>query len=119
MGKISNNHNFGKHMAGIRKERGLTQRDLAKVTGISQRMIAYYELQSNYPPGHAIVILAKALKVSADELLGIKNVKQQLNPEQVRLWRRLKNAEALSKRDQRALLRVLDGLAAKNKSKSV
>jgi len=108
---------FGKRLATLRKERGLTQQQLAKVTGISARMIAYYEVQTKHPPTHLILPLAKALRVSADELLGIKDIKHQLDPEHAALWRRLKKAEALPKRDQKALFHYLDALLKKNKAK--
>jgi ribosome-binding protein aMBF1 (putative translation factor) len=41
---------FGQRLASVRKARGLSQRDLATLTGISNRMIAYYEAQSDRPP---------------------------------------------------------------------
>ncbi len=58
--------------------------------------------------------LAKALKVSTDELLGIKAVKQQRDPQHAALWRRLKKIESLPKRDQKALLHYLDAIVQKN-----
>jgi hypothetical protein len=82
--------------------------------GVSYRVIAYYEGETDYPPAHLIEPLAKALKVSSDELLGLKRIKQQLNPEHAALWRRLKKIETLPKRDQKALLHYLDALVSKN-----
>lgn len=101
----------------MRKSHGLTLAALGEKVGVSYRMIAYYELESKYPPAHLIIPLAKALKVSADELLGIKELKYQINPKYPSLWRRLKKVESLSKSDQKALLKMIDGLLAKNKAK--
>ena len=39
---------------------------------------------------HLIEPLAKALKISTDELLGVKILQQQRDPQQAALWRRLK-----------------------------
>lgn len=101
---------FGRRLADLRKQRGLTQRQLADKIGVSYRMIAYYEAESKHPPAHLLLPLAKALNVSADELLGIKSIKQELDPQHAALWRRLKKAEQLSKQEQRALLHYLDAM---------
>ena len=66
---------FGERMARLRNDSGYSQRDLARETGVSQRMIAYYEKQAQYPPTHVLPILAKSLQVSVDQLLGIEESK--------------------------------------------
>ena len=104
---------FGKRLSVLRKARGFTQTELAKKIGVTRRIIVYYESESKYPPTHLIIPIAKVLKVSIEELLGLK--KSQLSEtNHAALWRRLKKAESLSKRDQKTLLRILDGLLAKN-----
>ena len=105
---------FGKRLASLRKELGLTQTELGEKVGVSCRVIAYYEGETHYPPAHLIEPLAKALKVSTDELLGVKIIKQQRDPQHAALWRRLKKIESLPKRDQKALLHYLDALVQKN-----
>jgi transcriptional regulator with XRE-family HTH domain len=62
---------FGPRLTALRQSRALTQTELAKLAGISQRMVAYYELESAQPPGALLVDFARALKVSTDELLGL------------------------------------------------
>jgi hypothetical protein len=52
--------------------------------------------------------------VSTDELLGIQGVKQERDPKQAALWRRLKKIESLPRNDQKALLHYLDALVKKN-----
>ena len=49
----------------------MTQGDLAKLTGLSPRMIAYYETEAVKPPIDKIGIIAKVLNVNIDELLGL------------------------------------------------
>ncbi len=114
MKQASTVEGFGKRLAALRKAMGLTQGQLGERVGVSYRVIAYYEGETDYPPAHLIEPLAKALKVSSDELLGLKRIKQQLNPEHAALWRRLKKIETLPKRDQKALLHYLDALVSKN-----
>jgi len=110
---------FGSRLAALRKERGLTQHLLGERVGVSNRVIHYYEGETEYPPAHLITPLAKALKVSTDELLGIREVKQERSPENAALWRRLRKIEALPKRDQKALLHYLDALVQKNEPSKV
>ena len=102
---------FAKKLAEFRKAKGITQEELAKKIGASQRMVAYYENPANkYIPADLLPKIVKVLKVSTDELLGIKDLKHQLDPEHAALWRRLKKITSLPKKDQKALLQVLDSL---------
>ncbi len=63
---------FSRNLVKFRKERSLSQDDLAALTGLTKRMIAYYEIQAVKPPIDKIEMLANALNVTIGELLGIK-----------------------------------------------
>jgi transcriptional regulator with XRE-family HTH domain len=89
-----------------------TQAELGTKVGASQRVIAYYESHEAQPPGAMLVDLAKALKVSADELLGLKPMKEKTSPKQARLLKRLQQVEKLPPADQRAVLKFVDALVA-------
>jgi len=106
--------NFGGRLEELRKARGLTQIDLGKMVGVSNRVIAYYEEDGAQPPGPMLVDLAKALRVSVDQLLGIKPFKESVSPRTARLLNRLRRIEELSPADQRAVLRYLDALLVRN-----
>lgn len=109
---------FGRRLAATRKERGITQAQLGEAVGVSNRVIAYYETESDQPPGSLLVDLCKALKVSADELLGIKTPKEPKDPKTARLLNRLKRVGELPAAQQRAVLQHIDGLiAAQNETK--
>ena len=45
---------------------------LAEAAGTTQRVLSYYETEAGYPPSPAVIDLAKALKVTTDELLEVK-----------------------------------------------
>lgn len=106
--------NFGQRLATLRKSRGLTQTELGDKVGVSYRVIAYYEGETNYPPAHLLPGLAKALKISVEELLGIKKGRrQEEEPQAAALLRKLKKAERLPKRDQKALLHFLEAMLQK------
>lgn len=111
MKKKTERSEFGKRLAGLRKAKGLTQARLGDLVGVSYRVIAYYEKETPYPPSRLIVPLAKALKVSADELLGMKETKADFDPANTALWRRLKVVEALPQIDQKAILHYIKTIA--------
>ena len=116
--KHADRYNFGERLARIRKQRGLSQEQLAKSLGVSRRVIAYFEVESHNPPAKLLHSLVKVLNVSIDELLGFTPIKQQLDPEKAALWRKLKKAEILSRKDRKTLLDLLNALIIKSKVKN-
>ena len=61
--------NFPEHLAQLRKERGLTQTQLAEKIGVHVAQVRRYEAGTSQPTLDVIRSLAVALGVSADELL--------------------------------------------------
>ncbi|MGB6639790.1 MAG: helix-turn-helix transcriptional regulator [Thermoanaerobaculia bacterium] len=105
---------FGKRLIRLRKARGLTQVELAEAAGTTQRAISYYENEAAYPPALAVIALAKALRISTDEILGLRPPKPtplEKDPELRRLWRRFQKVQNLPERDQRAVIRLINSLA--------
>jgi transcriptional regulator with XRE-family HTH domain len=101
---------FGTRLALLRRQRGLTQAELGRAVDVSQRLIAYYETQSPQPPGALLVDLARALRISTDELLGLTPLVEQIPPKLARLRKRLQRVEVLPAADQRAVLKLIDVL---------
>jgi transcriptional regulator with XRE-family HTH domain len=101
---------FGKRIATVRKSRGLSQRDLASKVGISNRMIAYYEAQTNRPPAAKLTVIANALKISIDELLGNTPLSVK-EPQNGRLWKRLQVVEKLPPQAQKQVVKLVELLA--------
>jgi transcriptional regulator with XRE-family HTH domain len=98
---------FGARLAQVRKDAGLSQRDLAAQLGISARMVAYYEAQTDHPPARLLPALTEILGVSTDQLLGVRPIKEA-KPNNQRLWRRFRQIEKLPPKDRRQLLGVID-----------
>jgi transcriptional regulator with XRE-family HTH domain len=103
---------FGSRLAELRKQKGLTQVELAKAIGSTQRAISYYESFHGYPPVTAVASLAQALDVSTDELLGLerksnKSVSDIADPEARKLWKKVKRVLELPPSDQKELIRVI------------
>jgi hypothetical protein len=83
-------------------------------------MIAYYEREDAEPPGPQLPALAQTLRVTTDELLGVKGLPEVPGPKTARLLRRLQQVEALPPADQRAVLKVVDALlASRGRTKAV
>ncbi len=100
---------LGERLARLRKERGYTQVELAKIIGIKQTIVSDYERARIRPHIEMAVRLALALEVSVDELLGASPPNSTALKNQ-RFQRRLKKLESLPKRDQDALVRMMDSL---------
>lgn len=61
---------FNERLKKLREEKGLTQVQLSELTGISARMIQKYESGNARPRLDAAEKIAKALNITADQLLG-------------------------------------------------
>jgi len=95
-------------VVSIRKEKGITQVELAKTLGVTQSMVSRIEKGELRLNGEVIIKLAKLFNVTTDELLGVKPL-QNGQPEISRRWlRRLKKINQLSKRDQDGLIQTVD-----------
>jgi transcriptional regulator with XRE-family HTH domain len=104
---------FGRRLAALRKERGLTQIQLAEAIGSNQRLLSYYENVADHPPAAVIAELARVLKVSADELLGLKPLRldrRKEDPEARRLWKKFQQVMRLPEKDRRAVIRLVNSL---------
>ena len=108
---------FGKRLVALRRARGLTQTQLARAMDSTQRAISYYETEAEIPSGAALIALAGVLRVSLDELLGLKAAKlDRPDPHEQRLWRRFRRVAALPQRDQRAVIRLIHSLATSKRA---
>lgn len=65
---------FNERLKKLREEKGLTQVQLSELTGISTRMIQKYESANARPRLDAAEKIAKALNITADQLLGNANM---------------------------------------------
>jgi transcriptional regulator with XRE-family HTH domain len=60
---------FGSNLAKYRKEKGLTQEDLVKISGVGISQIRRYETDKSMPSLDAVIRLVKALGTSIDEMV--------------------------------------------------
>lgn len=108
---------FGQKIASLRSSAGYTQRSLAAEIGISQRMVAYYESQSEHPPAHLLPTLADAFGSTIDQLLGREPVTPRKRLKNAQLMRKLQQVEKPSCA-RNAVLEHIDAFVAKHGSGS-
>lgn len=60
-------------LKALMKDKGLTQRELAIKTGLTEASVSKYLSGLRVPHMDALVVLARALDTETDYLLGIKN----------------------------------------------
>ncbi len=104
---------LGQRLARIRKERGLTQKDVAERTGLIQTLVSDYERGRLRLAADMIVRFAVALGITTDELLRPKG--RKAGPQQKvsrKVLRRLEQIESLPVYQQRALLTTIDNFIA-------
>ena len=65
---------MGKIIRELRKDRGLTQGQLAKIIASTQDTISLWELGKSYPDVTNLIKLAKFFNVSTDYLLGLNDI---------------------------------------------
>ena len=71
---------FAESLRNIRRQRGLTQDDLAEMLNVSRQAVSKWESENGYPEFEKIIELSDKLGVSLDEL--IKGNEKPAEPEQ-------------------------------------
>lgn len=108
---------FSRNLRRLRKERGLSQYDLAELTGMSQRMIHHYETSVSEPPLSKLDLIAKALKVGPADLLEIAEEQEESSDAlrfDTRSLKKLRDILELPPNDRSFLYRTLNNLVRKN-----
>lgn len=108
MPRLPSREPFGRRLASIRKEAGYSQRALAKALGISHRMVAYYEGQTEHPPAALLPDLARLFGITADELLGITRPRAAKPGPKSKLERQLDAIKTLPRSQQQFVRKFLD-----------
>jgi len=62
---------IGERLADLRKDKGLNQKDLAEVLGISLHTLSNYEREISTPDDEMKIRIARYFNVSLDYLLGL------------------------------------------------
>jgi transcriptional regulator with XRE-family HTH domain len=104
---------IGKRIRDLRKRQGMTQAELATELGVNQSAVSDYEKGEVRIHAAMLAGLAKALKASADEILGLEKAKGNGQAPDRRFLRRIERLHRLSRRDQQAILGTIDAFLSK------
>lgn len=117
MAKTQDTETLGHRIARLRREKGLTQTELAERLKVSQPVVSDYENDVIRLPADVVMQIADILGASTDELLGMKaataRASGNANIKNRRLFRRMQEIEKLPRRDQEALLRTIEAFISK------
>ncbi len=106
---------FGRNLANFRKEKGLTQEDLVKRSGVAISQIRRYEADKSSPTLEVVARLARALGVSLDELAFDKTTgvagSKLMDRE---LLEQFEMVSALDEDERQAVKRILEGVIVKH-----
>jgi hypothetical protein len=70
-----------------------------------------------YPPSHLLPVLAKALKVTSDQLLGLEKIGENGQTKDTRLWQRFSQVEKLPPPKRKQIVQILDAFLGSEKAK--
>ena len=93
---------FGKRLKDLRKQYGLTQKQLAERIGVTKSVVSFYELRERTPSPEVLIKLSYIFHVSTDYLLGIERNKTI-------------DVSALDDEDIKAVQLIVDRLSEKSK----
>lgn len=103
---------LGSRIALHRKDSNLTQVQLAETLGVSQPTMNAYELGQRRVPVSALPVLAKALGVGLEELLGESSTATKKRGPAPKLQQQVERLAQLPKAQQRVVMQMLDGVLA-------
>ena len=89
----------------LMKEQRMTQRELARRSGLTEASVCKYLSGSRTPQAEAVVLLAKALGTTSDYLLGIKRDEGSIYRDLEKQI--LENKENLSPEERMSLIMLL------------
>ena len=72
-----NQEKIGRFIAELRKEKNMTQQELADKLNITDRAISHWENGRSMPDAGVILELCKVLNINANELLSAKKIKEE------------------------------------------
>jgi len=106
---------FGARVRELRRQKGITQVELAHRLGITQRGVSYYENETDNPSMEVIDKIAAALSIRKSLLIDYNDQPLEEVPKAIRsLQQRLKVIPMLPPEGQKYLAETIDMLADKH-----
>ncbi len=106
---------FGKNLAKFRKQRGLTQEQLVKLSGVGISQIRRYEADKSTPSLDATIRLVRAIGVSIDEMVFDKTTAIASNKIIDReLLEQFEMISYMDEEERNLVKKILEGVIVKN-----
>jgi transcriptional regulator with XRE-family HTH domain len=103
---------FGQRLAEVRRNKGLTQKELAELLSTTQKMVDYYERRAVNPALEVVQSCARVLKVPVSALIGDEQpvpARAKRGP-QSQLERRFEQIKKLPRKKQQFIIELLDAM---------
>jgi transcriptional regulator with XRE-family HTH domain len=113
------NEIFSSNLKKYRKLKGYSQRELAKKTNLTLRMINYYENEPKSVPFNNLKKLADALNINITTLFNTNNKELNIEDMDVRWLKKLNKLKELSEFDRKELNRYINYLIERSKLKNI
>ncbi len=113
-------NDLGGRIMQLRKEKGLSQTDLANQVGVSYAQIGRYETKGTQPSADILKKLADALNTTSDFLMnGNKDDKAVATLNDNELLKQFKEVDKMSPEDQDTIKKLIDTFIIKAKIKQL
>lgn len=106
---------FDKNLLQFRKARGLTQEQMAQLTGIHVNSIKVYESGKSQPSLDAFKRIVKTLSVSADALLFDEDERQPADD----LRLAFEAVSHMNEEDRQTIISLIEGMILKHQAKTL
>lgn len=106
---------LGKRISTLRKQRGLTQQELAGKVGVHANHVTRWERDRMRPSSKTIAMIAEALAVTADELFASSDAQSASMVADPQLLRTFHQAQELSPEDRGIVIRMVEALLTKKR----
>ena len=103
---------LGARIAALRKDQGITQVQLAERLGLTQQMIASYEVGRRRVPVSLLPQIAETLAASLEELIGKKDLQPAKRGPAGKLQQQIERIQQLPRSKQRFVMQMLDTVLA-------
>ena len=101
----------------LRKIRGLTQEEFAKLVGVSQKVVSSYERDYRMPAIDKMPVIAEVLETSIDYLFGKNDTTaSESGLKKTVLWKIVEKLETLDESEQVEVMRFIEKILAEKRS---
>ena len=103
---------LGQRIASLRKDQDLTQVQLAELLGLTQQMVASYEVGRRRVPVSLLPQIATTLAVSVEDLIGQRRSAPAKRGPAPKLQQQIERIQQLPRAKQRFVMQMLDTVLA-------